>query len=449
MIERAALPAAQVRRRPGFRGVLRTVLVAGLAATLAAGAACSAPGGGAADEPPLRRAAGVQRATVGDAGSAVAAVAGGMTGFACDLYRAGATPSQNAVFSPLSIEVAFATTRAGARGRTAAEIDKVLHFPGRDLHEAFNAITRQVVTTDGPPPPRKATRKAEQVEPPVVSLANGLFAQRGFAIREAFLRTLASQYGTGVGTVDFTAGGEAARQIDAWVRRQTAGRIDKLFGQLDPSTRLVLANALYLRADWEQPFTESSTTDATFTRADGSTVQARMMQRAGQLGYAAGDGWQAVELPYAGGQLAMRVLLPTGRLTPADLLTPGTLAAVAARLRPEVVAVSLPRWKASSQLDLSTLLRRLGLVAPFGAADFSGIAAEPLYIQQAVHRATITVDEWGTEAAAVTGLAFAVSGVAPPELTFRADRPFAFVIVHKATGVPLFVGQVADPTVES
>jgi len=407
----------------------------------------TAPGAGG--EPQLLRAVGIQRAEVPSGETAVSAAVDGVTGFGYDLYRVGADPARNTVMSPLSIEVAFAMARAGARGETAAQIDKVLHFPREGLHAAFNAMTRQVVTTDSPPPLRPATRKPEQPEPPVVCLANGLFTQQGFPVRDAFLRVLASQYGSGVRTVDFTSGDTAARRIDAWVRRQTAGRIDKLFDRLDPSTRLVLADALYLRADWQEPFSEGSTADAGFIRADGSSIRVQMMQHTGSFRYADGSGWQAVELPYVGGELAMRVLLPTGRNTPADLLAPDTLAAVAAGLRPAAVSVALPRWKSSSMADLDTLLPKLGMVAPFTTADFSGISPEPLYIQQAVHRATITVDEWGTEAAAVTGLGFAVSAIAPPKLSFRADRPFAFVIVHKPTGVPLFVGHVADPTEQS
>src|SRR6266496_4854582 len=118
-------------------------------------------------------------------------------------------PARNTVMSPLSIEVAFAMARAGARGETAAQIDKVLHFPREGLHAAFNAMTRQVVTTDSPPPLRPATRKPEQPEPPVVCLANGLFTQQGFPVRDAFLQVLASQYGSGVRTVDFTSGDTA------------------------------------------------------------------------------------------------------------------------------------------------------------------------------------------------------------------------------------------------
>jgi serine protease inhibitor len=131
---------------------------------------------------------------------------------------------------------------------------------------------------------------------------------------------------------------------------------------------------------------------------------------------------------------------------PADLLRPGILAAMGRGLQPRVVDLALPRWDFGTDLDLVPALRSLGMSAPFGNADFSGIAPG-LFIGQAVHRANITVDENGTEAAAVTGLAFESSGIAGEPITVRADHPFAFEIVHTPTQTPLFLGTVGDPTV--
>ena len=125
------------------------------------------------------------------------------------------------------------------------------------------------------------------------------------------------------------------------------------------------------------------------------------------------------------------------------------MAAVAGRLTQQQVDVSIPRWDFATELDLDGLLRQLGLTVPFSlGADFSGIAPG-LYIDQAIHKANITVDEWGTEAAAVTGLVFPVSAGPTATARVRADRPFAFAVVHAPTGVPLFVGQVADPSATS
>lgn len=367
----------------------------------------------------------------------------GLTAFGHALYTAAAEPAKNTVVSPLSIGYAFGMARGGASGQTANQLDRVFGFPA-DPHATFNSLDQQIVTTGGPPPrlAPDATRKpGEAPAPPVVAIANGLFVQNGLPVKDDFLRILASQYGTDARTVDFPSG-QATNQINGWVREQTAERITKLFDQLDPNTRLVLANAVYLKADWQSPFGKDPTADATFTRSDGSTTAVPMMHQQESLRYASSQGWQAVELPYAGSELAMRVIVPQGARTPAELLSPQLLNQVAQGLRPQQVDLFLPRWDFATDLDLLPALRQLGLTAVDG---FSGISETALELAQAVHRANITVDEWGTEAAAVTGLAFEVSAPADPPVAVRADRPFAFAIVHRPTGAPLFIGHVADP----
>ncbi len=382
------------------------------------------------------------------AGAPVAEAVRGVTDLGHELAASAFPAGGNAVFSPLSIAAAFAMARAGAGGATAAQLDRVFGFPRDGRDDAFNAITRQVVTADVPPAKARGQRTAGPPQPPVVCLGNALFPQHGLPVGEPFLHTLAAQYGAGVHPVDFGDGRKATDLINQWVQHQTAGRITKVFDSLDASTRLVLANTVYLRADWDRNlFAEDPVTGAPFTRADGSHVNVPTMHASEELRYASADGWQAVELPYAGGQLAMRVLLPPPGQAPATMLAPQAMATVAAGLHQQDLVLSLPRWDFATELDLGAALQRIGLTAPFGPdADFGGISAG-LYIQQAVHRANITVDEWGTEAAAVTGLAFGSAGRVAPPLRVDVDRPFAFAIVHTATGAPLFMGQVSDPSV--
>lgn len=421
--------------RAGHR-LVAAALVAGLAATACGGN--SAPVASAGE---VRAAVGRSTGSV-DTGPLVA----GLTRFGHDLLAEVAAPGQNAVVSPLSVAVAVSMARVGARGQTAAQIDRVLHFPAARRDAAFNTLTRAVVTSTGAPPPRpQATRSpGAPPAPPVVTLVNALFAQAGAHLRQQFLRTLAADYGAGVRTVDFGSP-SATDTINAWVRQQTADRIQRLFDSLDPQTRLVIANAVYLKADWAQPFAKDPTTDDDFRLADGSSVRVPTMHQQGGFRYAAGPGWQAVELPYAGERLAMWLLVPTGRGRPDALLAPTTLEAVAAGLQPRPVDLAMPRWDFGTDVDLVPTLERLGLSLPFsGAADFSGIAPG-LFVSQAVHRANITVDEWGTEAAAVTGLAIGTSAQVPPTTVVHADHPFAFAVVDRPTGAPLFIGTVADP----
>ncbi|MEQ7129016.1 serpin family protein [Actinopolymorpha sp. B11F2] len=439
----------------------RAVLIGALAAPLLAACGREAGGanggngmGGKDGRGGLRlvAAAGVDRVTP-PRDAPVAPTVDGMTAFGHALMQRASDPLTNFVASPASIAFAFGMVRAGARGETAVQIDDVLGFPPDGPHLALNAITRQVVTTDKAPPRASSKREpGEPPAPPVVAVANALFAQEGFAIREAFLRTLKEHYDTGVQTLDLQSPA-ALETINAWVRQQTAERITKLFEELNPDTMLVLANAVYLKADWAVPFEESATRDETFTKADGGTVKAPMMTRMGAFRHASGADWQAAELPYAGGELAMWIVVPTAKPTaaapfePVTLLRPQLLREVASGLRSGRARVALPRWDFATNLELASLLQLLGMTVPFGrSADFSGIA-DRLYIDQAIHRANITVDEFGTEAAAVTGLAMRTTSLpAEPKTVIRADRAFAFAVVHLPTQTPLFLGQVADPT---
>jgi serpin B len=428
------------------RRIPSRLAAAGLAVLIAS--ACSSTGSGQAGpvtlDSHLLVAQGVAREVPTNA--PVAETVAGMTKFGYDLYAVSADPNKNFVLSPLSIAYAFGMARAGATGATAGQIDRVFGFPAAGPHTALNVLSRDLVTTDGQPPTPPAaedtesTKDAEETKPPLVSIANALFVQNGFPIKGPFLHTLAAQYGTGMRTLDFTSP-TAKEQIDAWVREQTADRIKKLFDQLPPYTKLVLANAVYFKGDWKYPFDPQGTTPEPFTREDGSVVQVPTMHGRGdgKYNYAAGDGWQAVELPYAGSDLAMWVVVPTGAAGPGQLLAPDVLAAVGDGLAPWRVDLSLPHWDFGS--NINHLLDPLGKLGLTDLGNFGGISDAGLFAPDAVHRANITVDEKGTEAAAVTGIIEADSGPIP----VRADRPFAFAIVHGPTKTPLFIGHVADP----
>jgi serine protease inhibitor len=419
----------------------RRTLLLGLAAAAAVPLVGCARSG--ADAPELVSADGVDRAQP-PADAPVGPSVDGVTAFGHKIFEAAAKPGENFVASPLSMAVAFAMLRAGAAGVTATELDSVFGFPASGRDEAFNAITGRLATVDVPPVPDRKPRQANTPpKPPVVSIGNALFPQKGFTIGEEFLRTLARQYAAGVRPVDF-AGADAIRQIDAWVDRQTAGRIKKVFQTLDPATRLVLANTVYFKADWQAYFPEVA--DAPFTKADGTVAQTPTMRRSGRVRYAETGGMTAIELPYAAGLYAMWLMLPPAGGRPEDALSSVVMGRMRAAFTQTQVEIAVPKWDFETTLDLRSVLTGLGLKSAFGeGADFRGIAPG-LFFSQAIHKANITVDEWGTEAAAVTAVAWAVSGPPPATARFIADRPFAFAIVGGDDQIPLFVGRVSDPT---
>jgi serpin B len=429
----------------------RSLLLAAAALAAVPLAGCGRDRPAPDDDAGLLAAKGVTRTRpAADAPAADLAAAIGMLGHALGTAGAdpGAKPGGNWVVSPLSIACAFAMVRVGALGATASQLDDTFDFPASGRDDAFNAITRQLVTAEVPPAPTggRATRSAgSTAPPPVVCLGNAIFPQAGLRIGDAFLATLATQYGSGARPVDF-ASPKALQTINDWASRQTAGRIKKVFDHLDPSTELVLANTVYLKASWAYASPDAGTFDQPFVAANGS-VKVPMFTQTGGMPYGSGAGWEALEVPYAGGDLAMRVLLPAKGGNPMDLLAPKAMAAVGRALAGARVEVTMPRWDFATGLDLVASLESMGLTLPFSdSADFGGIHPG-LSIDQAIHHANITVDEWGTEAAAVTAVAMGAAGAAPEKhITVTVNRPFAFVIVGGPQRVPLFMGTVADPT---
>ncbi len=372
-----------------------------------------------------------------DAPAAAAAEGIGALGHDLLASTPGLRAEGNVVVSASSLATAFAMLRTGARGATADEIDAVMHFPRAGLGGAYNALTRHWAdagTGDG--------RTA-----PELAVANAVWAQRGLRLEAAFLDTLSRDFGAGVRAVDF-ANPEASEQINAWVRAQTRDRIQELFAALDPATRMVLANAIYLRARWDLPFEPHDTFAAAFTTAGGDQAPVQTMHRTGSMGFASSEGWQAVRLGYRGGQLSMWVLVPTGPADPVRLLDPAVLADAARRQRPAIVRLALPKWEFQNTMDLIGPLAGLGMEVALGpGADYSAMSAAGLGIAEVVQCADITVDELGTEAAAVTGIVMPASAPARPaaDVVVTADHPFAFAVLHDASGTPLFEGIVGNP----
>jgi serpin B len=354
--------------------------------------------------------------------------------FAFEFQRLVASESENLVFSPASIATAFAMAHAGASEQTQATLEAAFGFPDQPgIDEAMNALLRALADAEG--------------DDLTLAIANSGWAQAGREIGKPYLDTLATHYGAGLHTLDLQGDSEGSRSaINDWVAEQTRDRIPELLpeGFVDARSVYVLVNTVYLKAKWQQVFGKYPTEAAPFTRSDGSAVEVDMMHNAELEGrFLVEDGLAVAELPYLGGQLAMRVLVPDDLTALEQRLDAAEWGRIEAALSSGIVDLSLPKWDFDSSIDLAGPLGDLGIEIPGG--DYSGIAPG-LFLGQAVHGANITVDEQGTEAAAGTALGFAESGPPPPDATIRADRPFLYAIVHQPTGLVLFTGHVADPS---
>jgi serpin B len=394
--------------------------------------------------------AGVARAALDPA--AVERVGDSVRAFTADLFAVmGRADTQNLACSPYSVMLALAMTRVGARGQTAQEMDAVLHAPMPDgLDAGLNSLDRLISS-------RSRTVVVDGQEVPVlVQGANSLWGQRGVTWLPEFLTTLARYYGAGMRTVDYAGATEQARQtINAWVGENTRGRIPELLlpGHLSPLSRLTLVNALYLKAPWQEAFLTEAP-DVPFTLLDGTVARApQLTSPAMRLGWAQGDGWQAADLPYAGGELAMALVVPeTGRFAEVEGSCDGAwLGRLLTGFVPELARVRMPPWTFRVKAELKTALAALGMTTAFGSeADFTGMTVDEwIGIDEVVHETFVAVDRKGTEAAAATAVimkAGSAPTTTPPEPKLLvADRPFLFVIHDVATATPLFIGRVTDP----
>ena len=387
--------------------------------------------------------------------AAAKSAAAAVNAFAADLYRR-LPAGKNVVFSPASIAIALGMTRPGARGETATQIDAVTRNIASDDHAAWiNALDRAVRS-------RNAGFKDSQgsIKRIVLTIANAAFAQRDYPFEYAYLVALAQRYGSGIRLVDFKADPAAARRaINAWVKARTTDRIKQLLGPADVTTnsRLVLANAIYLKAPWAVPFRPKETSPGIFHRMSGSPVTVPMMHGEildGSFVYASGKGWQAAERAYVGAQLAMTIIVPDNLTTFESHLTPALLSRIDASLKVQAGEIWLPKFSIDTKTKLGTILEAMGMPAALdpATADFSGIAnpavtGEPLYITKVVHQANIDVDEKGTEAAAATAVELGAGGGPERWVSFHVDRPFIFLVRDVPTGAILFMGRVADPSI--
>ncbi len=369
----------------------------------------------------------------------------GNSAFAFDLYQALRSADGNLFYSPYSISLALAMTYAGARGETEQQMADTLHFTlSQDrLHRTFNGLDLELAA-------RGEGAKGEDEEGFRLNIVNALWGQEDFEFLLEFLDVVAENYGAGLKLLDFKNALEDSRiVINDWVSEETEGRIENLIprGVLDNLTRLVLTNAIYFNAAWLSPFEKGLTRDGTFHLLDGAEVLVPLMKRTAGFGFAAGDGYQAVELPYEGGELSMVVLLPaTGQFEAFEASLDAELVrTIMSNLVRGRLALTMPKFEFGSGFDLADTLKGMGMPVAFSdSADFSGMTGRrDLTISDVVHKAFVSVDEEGTEAAAATAVGVGTPSV-PPSVTI--DRPFVFLIRDIETGAILFVGRVADPS---
>ena len=369
----------------------------------------------------------------------------GNSAFAFTLYQQLKKNSiGNLFYSPYSISTALGMTYAGAAGDTQKQMGSALHFtlPQAQFYPAFNQLALDMAS-------RGQNAQGTNGKSFSLNINNALWGQQGISFQPEFLNILAQNYGAGLNVLDFIKSPEDARvTINKWVMDQTNNRIKDLLpqGSVDEATRLVLTNTIYFDAAWQYPFKKESTQDGKFNLLDGSSVNVSMMSnRSGGYGYIKGTGYQAVELPYSGKEIAMDIIMPdAGKFTSFESsMTADKIAGIIGSLKTGDLRVNMPKFKFDSSFSLKSALSALGMPVAFtDSADFSGMTDAQLEIGDVVHKAFVAVDEAGTEAAAASGVIMEIASL-PTSVTI--DQPFIFLIQDIKTGAILFVGRVMNP----
>jgi len=372
----------------------------------------------------------------------------GNSAFAFELYQALKGEEGNLFYSPYSISLALAMTYAGARGETAQQMADTLQFmlEQERLHPAFNWLDAELAS-------RGEGAAGKDGEGFRLNIVNAIWGQKDYEFLPTFLDVLAENYGAGLRILDFITETEKSRlTINDWISDQTEGRIEDLIpqGAIDALTRLVLTNAIYFNAAWEYPFNGNMTADGPFYLLDGRQITVPMMKQTESFGYTEGEGYQAVELQYDGGELSMVILLPASGNFEAfeEGLQAQQVDAIINDLKNTEVTLTMPQFEFDSEFSLKDTLAGMGMPIAFSDdADFSGMTGNrELSISDVVHKAFVAVDEAGTEAAAATAVIMKLTAVPEPPVEVTIDRPFIFLIRDIETGAILFVGRVMNPS---
>ena len=332
------------------------------------------------------------------------------------------SPEENLVVSPYSAAVALSMLEEGAEGKTKEEFADVLHG---QLYGAEDLGGGDGLT---------------------VKSANSLWISDNFSVRNRYVSLLEKYYDAFVTTQNFSDPA-TVQEINNWCSENTAGKIDKIIDELSPNDVMVLINALYFNAPWDDAFDEKGTTDAAF-HAIGGDKTVKMMYRMGSYDYAEYQGCQMIRLPYKGDRYSMYVVLPPyGQSIDSVLpfVNSNVYSAAVSMLSKQEVALRMPKFRLETSLVLDKPLQKMGIRTAYSAAaDFKGISESgPLALGTVKQKCYIDVAEKGTEAAAVTSAQIRLTSVSrSPRMT--VDRPFVFIIADSQTNNILFLGKVVN-----
>jgi serpin B len=361
--------------------------------------------------------------------------------FALDIFKKvieNSTALDNIIISPLSISSALSMTLNGANGATRDSMLAALRM---------NGVTSEIINNSY----KNLTEALLKVDDRVlISIANSVWTEENFVVKKPFTDILTQYYNTESKSFDILDP-QVPAQINSWIESKTNGLIKNMIDQLDPTTVMLLINAIYFKGKWESQFDKENTVQGSFYKPDGVTATVPMMKQTSEFKIHKGEGFTLAEFPYGQGNFVMDMILPddnNGIKNILPLLTDNNLKGWLDQTIKVKTDLSFPRFKYGYKKELSEILADMGMGIAFGSnADFSNISDIQLYISLVLHQAFIETNEEGTEAAAATIVGISNTAVIEP-LNLNIDHSFLYIIRETSTNSILFMGKVADPLAE-
>lgn len=362
---------------------------------------------------------------------------------AFDLYKA-LSSTDNITYSPFSISLALAMAYAGAKGDTETAMKNVLHFGDNTInfHKSYGQFANLLSSKD---------RSKDEA---ILKISNHQWLQKNYNILQSYKDILANSYIAQPTYLDFLNEPTlATKTINDKVSEETNKEIPKLLKKdLENNTRLVLTNAIFFNAKWQNIFPEGSTSNDNFATKTGP-ITVQYMKQTNQYNYSEDNDKQVLLMPYKDQDFATLFILPKAEKLSSleQQLTATNFASMIDSLKPANVEVWLPKFSQRTAPNMKEVLTDLGLGIIFdpGKADLSGINGSPgLFVGDVVHEAVVKMYEAGTTAAAATAVIISEKSAIsePKEVVFHATRPFLFFIIHKPSSTILFMGRVDTPT---
>ncbi|MCX5934283.1 MAG: serpin family protein [Pseudanabaena sp. LacPavin_0818_WC45_MAG_42_6] len=349
-------------------------------------------------------------------------------------------PNKNIFISPSSVAIALSMTYNGASGETQEAIAKALELQNIKIDEIndYNRNIQELLANGD-----------TNVE---LNIANSLWARKDIALEQTFLNKVKEFYQAEISNLDFKDS-KAANTINAWVKKNTKDKIDKIVDRIEPDSMLFLINAVYFKGKWEAPFEKSLTKPQPFTLADGTKIQHPAMSRSGEYRYYDAPTFQAISLPYGTGRFSMEIFLPKAKSNLLEFqkqLTTKNWQEWSTKFTRKEGLIQLPRFKVEYETSLKSALQNMGMAIAFDSdkADFRNLSTVKAFIGEVKHKTFVEVNEEGTEAAAATSIEMKVTSASPSEETpfqMIVDRPFFFTISDRQTGTIIFMGAIQNP----